>query len=174
MLIHKTTKMTENNFNELVRIAQVDLDGNKPIYFAMKKIKGVSFSFSSAICHVSGVDRNKKTGLLSPSEISKIESAILHPEKNNIPDWLYNRRYDYETGENKHLNGGDIKFNVQNDIRRLSKIKSYKGFRHQLKLPVRGQRTRGNFRTGTSLGVSRKKVTAPAAAPQAKAAAKKG
>lgn len=166
--------MTENNFNELVRIAQVDLNGNKPIYFAMKKIKGVSFSFSSAICHISNIDKNKKTGLLSPSEISKIENAILYPEKNNIPKWMYNRRRDYETGEDRHLNGGDIKFNVQNDIRRLSKIKSYKGFRHQMKLPVRGQRTRGNFRTGASLGVSRKKITAPPAAAPAKTGAKKG
>jgi len=164
--------MAENNFNELVRIAQVDLAGNKPIYFAMKKIKGVSFSFASAVCHVSGVDRNKKTGHLSPSEISTIENIIQNPQKHNIPEWLYNRRRDYETGEDKHLNGGDIKFNVQNDIRRLSKIKSYKGYRHQLGLPVRGQRTRGNFRTGTSLGVSRKKVAQAAPAASTKAAAK--
>ena len=164
--------MAENNFNELVRIAQVDLAGNKPIYFAMKKIKGVSFSFSSAVCYVSGVDKNKKTGHLSPSEISKIENIIQNPQKHNIPEWLYNRRRDYETGENRHLNGGDIKFNVQNDIRRLSKIKSYKGYRHQLGLPVRGQRTRGNFRTGTSIGVSRKKVAQAASAAPAKPAAK--
>ena len=44
------------------------------------------------------------------------------------------------------------------DIRRLKKIKSYKGIRHSLGQPVRGQRTKAHFRKGRAVGVKRVKV----------------
>jgi small subunit ribosomal protein S13 len=46
------------------------------------------------------------------------------------------------------------------DINELKRIKCYRGIRHAAKLPVRGQRTRGSFRTGKTVGVSRKKARA--------------
>ena len=167
--------MTEDksNFNLLLRIANVDLDGNKAIYFALKKIKGVSFSFANAICQIAGIDKFKKTGYLDPKEVQTIEDILTNPLKHNIPIWMFNRRKDVETGEDKHLISGDIKFYVQNDIRTMQKIRAYKGFRHAFGLPVRGQRTRGNFRREGALGVSKKKALA-AAAPAAAGAKKEG
>ncbi len=167
--------MTETNteFRQLVRIANVDLDGNKAIYFALKKIDGVSFSFSNAICNLVMLDKFRKAGTLTAKEVENIEKVLADPKKHNIPVWLFNRRFDVETGEDRHLLGGDRKFAIQSDIRKLQKIKSYKGFRHQWKLPVRGQRTRGNFRRGTTIGVSKKKATSASAAAATAADKKK-
>jgi small subunit ribosomal protein S13 len=69
-----------------------------------------------------------------------------------------NRRMDFETGENKHLNGFDLDLQKEFDIKRLKKIKSYKGYRHMSGLTLRGQRTRGNFRRNKmkSVGIKKK------------------
>jgi len=73
---------------------------------------------------------------------------------------MLNRRKDYETGEDKHLLSSDLAFTKDNDIKMLKKIKSYKGMRHAFGLPVRGQRTRSNFRRnkGKVTGVQKKKI----------------
>ena len=54
---------------------------------------------------------------------------------------------------------GDLIFSKQQDVRRLQKIKSYRGLRHAANLPLRGQRTKSNFRRnkGKAVGVKRKK-----------------
>jgi len=148
-----------NEFKHIVRIANTDLDGNKPIIDALRKIKGVSFMFANGICAATGIDKEKKTGYLLDSEIEKIDNAIRNPSQFNIPSWLYNRRKDYESGADLHLTGGNLKLFQENDIRRQKKIKSYVGMRHAYGLPVRGQRTKSNFRKnkGKALGVKRKK-----------------
>ncbi len=152
----KNQQHIEKDFKHLVRIANTDLDGNKPIFKALTKIKGIGFMFSNAICTIAQVEATKKAGILSEEEISRIESALKNPV-GKMPDWLLNRRRDYETGENKHLLTGDLTFTNENDIRRMKKIKSYKGIRHMLGLPVRGQRMRSNFRKnkGKVMGVKR-------------------
>ena len=71
---------------------------------------------------------------------------------------MVNRRKDIETGEDRHLVGVDLKFMQEQDIKRMIKIKSYKGVRHMFGLPVRGQRTRSSFRGGRTVGVIRKKM----------------
>ena len=70
---------------------------------------------------------------------------------------MVNRRNDYDTGQNKHLLTGDLQFTVENDIKMMKKMKCYKGVRHILGQPVRGQRTRSNFRRnkGKVMGVRR-------------------
>ena len=70
-----------------------------------------------------------------------------------------NRRRDYDTGEDKHLLIGTLQFSKDNDIKRLKKIKALRGMRHQKGLPVRGQRTKSNFRRnkGKVIGVKKKK-----------------
>jgi small subunit ribosomal protein S13 len=151
----------EKEFRLLVRIGNVDIDGNKKVCYALSKIKGVSFSFANAVCQVSGIDKFKKIGDLTDAEVKKLDEIIFDPLKYKIPKWLLNRRMDYETGEDKHLLSGDLDFTKSNDIRRLRRIKSRRGLRHAAGLPVRGQRTRGNFRKGASIGVQRKKI-APA------------
>jgi len=148
----------EKEFKHIIRIANTDLDGNKPIYHALRKIKGLSFMFSGIVCHLANVDKTAKAGNLSENEIEKLDSILREPKKHNIPSWMLNRRKDYETGDDKHLLTGDLKFVKENDIKRLKMIKSYRGYRHAYGLPSRGQKTKSNFRRnkGKVTGVKRK------------------
>jgi len=130
----------------LVRVANTDLDGNKQLRTALTKIKGVNYSLASAICSVTGLAQDSKTGLLAKADVEKLDKAVRDPIAFGIPSWMVNRQKDYETGKDKHLITADLDFTKQNDIKRLSKIKSYRGLRHQWGLPVRGQRTSSNFR----------------------------
>jgi len=133
-------------FKEIIRVGNADLDGNKKLMYALTKIKGVKYMFANAICEALGLDKNMKAGNLTDEQIEKIEDAIRHPEKYNIPSWLYNRRKDPETGKDVHLISNDLDFAIQQDINLLKKTKAYRGIRHALGLPVRGQRTKSNFR----------------------------
>ncbi len=151
----------KQEIKHLVRIANTDLDGSKKLYHALTKIKGISFVFANMVCNLANVDKTKKTGFLSDQEVSRLNDIIKTPGKFNVPSWILNRRKDYETNEDNHLLGPDLKFTQDNDIKRLKKIKSYRGVRHSGGLPVRGQRTKSNFRKNKgkgSLGVKRKKI----------------
>ena len=153
--------MAEEQKQELkyfVRIANTDLDGNKPIRHSLTKIKGISFMFSNAICGIAGIEQAKKTGYLSDDEVSRIDEVIKEPSKFRMPSWLFNRKKDPEDNADKHLLGPALTFTQDNDIKMMKKMKSYKGIRHSLGLPVRGQRTRSNFRRnkGKVMGVKRK------------------
>lgn len=141
-----------------VRVANTDLEGKKNIAYALTKIKGIKYSFASAICSILNLDVNKKTGYLSEEEIKKIDSVLKNPDK--VPRFMYNRKIDIETGNDRHLIGANLKLTNEFDIKRLKKIRSYIGMRHSAGLPVRGQRTRSNFRTGGSVGVIKKKIKA--------------
>ncbi len=154
-------------FRHIVRVANTDLDGNKQIGDAVRKIKGIGFSFSSAICHLAQVDGTKKAGNLVPEEVKKIDEAIANLGK-LVPSWMLNRRKDLEDGTDKHLIGNDLTFAQESDIRLMKQIRSYKGVRHSIAAPVRGQRTRSNFRKnkGKVIGVVKKKDATPAAAPK--------
>ncbi|MCX6706617.1 MAG: 30S ribosomal protein S13 [Candidatus Woesearchaeota archaeon] len=145
-------------FKHILRVANTDLDGNKPILSAMKKIKGVSFMFANMVCKIAKIDEKKKVGYLSDEDAKVLDDIIRNPLKYNAPVWMLNRRKDYETGEDKHINTGDIDFYKGTDIKRLKVIKSYKGVRHSEGQPVRGQRTKSNFRKnkGKVMGVKRK------------------
>ncbi len=146
--------MAEKEFKHLVRVANTDIKGEEPVFKAMTKIKGISFMMAKAICKLAGVDLQKKAGVMEDSEVEKLNKEMESME--NVPNHMLNRRKDYETGEDKHLITTDLRFEQDNDLKRLKKIKSYKGLRHAWKLPVRGQRTKAHFRKGKTLGVSRK------------------
>ena len=153
--------MAEEQKQELkyfVRIANTDMDGNKPVQHSLTKIKGISFMFSNAICSIAGIEHAKKTGYLSDDEVSRIDEIIKEPSKFKMPSWLFNRKKDPEDNADKHLLGPTLTFTQDNDIKMMKKIKSYKGIRHMQGLPVRGQRTKSNFRKnkGKVLGVKRK------------------
>lgn len=148
--------MVQEEFKELIRIADADLHGNKPIYHALRRIKGVGYSFSNAICNLINMDKYKKIGTISDSDLKKIEEMIRNPSKYGIKSWLFNRVKDYDTGSDVHLISSDVKFRKEFDIKRLQKIKSNRGIRHALGLPVRGQKTRSNFRSGKTVGVKKK------------------
>ena len=116
--------------------------------------------FANAVCYAARVPKQAKTGELPDTEIKKLETVFHNPEQAGIPKWLYNRRKDYETGEDKHIFSSDLDFTKQNDIKRLQRIKSYRGLRIQWRLPVRGQRTKSNFRKNKGKGtVKTKKKT---------------
>ncbi len=147
------------SFKHIVRIGQVDLAGEKPIRIALKKIKGVGFNLASVACNLTGIKQGKKTGELSDEEVKKLNDLIMNPKEKGIPIWMLNRRKDYETGEDKHLLIGILDFVKDNTIKRLRKTKCYRGVRHSYGLPVRGQRTKANFRKskGKVVGVAKKK-----------------
>ncbi|MFH1650010.1 MAG: 30S ribosomal protein S13 [Candidatus Woesearchaeota archaeon] len=156
----KHAEAPKHEFRHLVRIANTDLAGEKHLIVALTKIKGVSASFANAICIVSGFKKNTQTGSLTEAQAKKIEDTIREPSKYGIPAWMLNRRKDYETGQDMHLLGVDFDVIVDSDIKRQKKAKTYKGLRHQWGLPVRGQRTKSNFRKnkGKGLGVKKSKV----------------
>lgn len=147
----------EEEFKHMVRIARKDVDGNKPIVNALADIKGVGVALSGAISIAMGFDLNKKIGYFSDDEILKIEEAVKDPKKYHIPDWMLNRRNDYETGKTVHLIESDLMMCLRDDLNRMKKIRSYKGRRHEVGLPVRGQKTKSTFRKGTSVGVRRRR-----------------
>ena len=142
---------------KIIRIAKEDLDGDLPIERALWKIKGIGKNFAHAIRVALGYDSKKKLGELSEEEIKKLEDCIYNPRKYNIPSWLYNNRRDLETGEDRHLVGSELALKIKTRIDFLKKIRCYRGIRHSLNLPVRGQRTRAHFRKGATVGVQRKK-----------------
>lgn len=149
----------DKNFRHIVRIQNTDVDGNKHIVMALQKIKGVGDMFSRMVCNLANIDKTKRAGILSDLEVKRLDDVLANPQKLGAPEWMLNRRLDYETGEIKHLLTADLKFQNENDKKRLQKIKSYRGLRLAVGLPVRGQRTKSNFRRnkGKGLGVSKKK-----------------
>ncbi len=149
----------------LVRIANSDLKGSKPIGFSMLSIRGVGFSFANLACALAKINPMRKTGELTDKEVATLEAIILNPSKHGVPGWFLNRQRDYETGVDQHLIGPNIKFIQENDVRRLKKIKSYRGIRHALGLPTRGQKLRSNFRKNKGKTVGVMKSAAAKAAP---------
>lgn len=151
----------QKDFRHLVRIVNTDIDGSKPVCHALTKIKGVGFMFANVICNVTEIEKTKRAGTLSETEVKKIEDAIRNPLKYHVPLWMLNRRKDVETGEDKHIVTTDINFVNDNDIKIMKMIRCYKGIRHSMGLPVRGQKTRSNFRKnkGKVMGVKRSKKT---------------
>ena len=145
----------------LIRILSTDIPGNKKLYCGLTYIKGISWSISNAICKQLNVDKNKKIQDLTKEEVEKISVFIKNP---NLPEFLLNRRKDYESGNNKHLYGADLDLQKEFDIKKLKKMKAYKGIRHQLGQPVRGQRTKSHFRKerkrSGAVGVKKVKIVA--------------
>lgn len=142
---------------QIVRLAETNLDGGKPVRAAIRGIKGVSFMMGRAVSHVSGLG-DRKLSDLSDGELRNLEDIIVNPGKHGIPTWLCNRRSDPSTGKDSHLSVSTLDFTHKMDIDQMKKAKSYKGIRHIHHLPVRGQRTRGSFRKGKTVGVSKKKA----------------
>jgi len=127
----------------LVRILGKDIRGDKKVLAGLTKITGISWAFANAICKKLNLDEKMRIQEIPKDKIKKIEEFIENPD---VPTFLKNRQKDFDSGENKHLSGEDLRLRKEFDIKRLRKTKSYKGVRHSAGLPVRGQRTRSNFR----------------------------
>ncbi|MDR0900956.1 MAG: 30S ribosomal protein S13 [Methanobrevibacter sp.] len=147
----------EDEFKHLVRISRKDVDGKKTIQHALTDIKGVGISLSRSLGIALGFDINQQIGYISDEDVVKIEEALEDPQKFNIPTWMLNRQRDYATGENNHLIESDLDMTLRDDLNRMKKTRSYKGRRHEVGLPVRGQRTKSTFRKGSSVGVRRRR-----------------
>jgi small subunit ribosomal protein S13 len=109
----------------VARIAGVDLPQNKRVEIALTYIYGIGRSRSSRILSKAGVTKDIKVKDLAEDEVRRIRDVI------------------QEEGQVE----GDLRKNVQMDIKRLIDIGCYRGMRHRRNLPVRGQRTHTNART---------------------------
>lgn len=150
-------KNPKQEFATIVRIVQTDIPGNKRILVGLTYIKGVSWSISNAICKILNIDPLKRISELNETEIKKITEFLMKPE---LPDFLMNRRNDFETGKKSHIITTNLDMKKEFDIRRLKKIRSYRGLRHALGQPTRGQRTKSHFRSKgkkKAIGVKTKK-----------------
>ena len=148
----------KEDFQYIVRIADTDVDGNRKVVHGLTQIKGIGWHMAVLIADISGVNREAKMGDLSEADIEKIKNA-LSTIGSTAPPWMMNHRKDFDTGKNIHLISSDVDMRLRDDVNLLKMIRSYRGIRHELGLPVRGQRTRANGRGGLSLGVSRKSAT---------------
>jgi len=140
----------------IVRVAEVDLAGEKKIRNVLLGVKGIGKSLARGIPVAAGLDPETMIGSLTDEQLKKLEDVIRNPEKYGIPFHMLNKRFDPLTGEHKHIVASDLTLATKADIDIMRKIHSYKGVRHELGLPVRGQRTRSSFRKGITVGVSKK------------------
>jgi len=155
----KAKPEAEKKYYSIVRIMQTDIPGNKNVLTGLTYLKGVSWSISNALCRILSLNPNKKITELTPKEIETI-IATLGSLEGKVPNFLLNRRKDFETGKDFHLTGANLDMKKELDIRRLKKIRSYRGLRHATGQPTRGQRTKSHFRTKgkkRAVGVQRKK-----------------
>ena len=123
----------------MARILGVDLPKNKKVLFGLQYIFGIGPSISEEILSKSGVNPDKKISDLTDEEIAQIRAIITA---------------DYKVE-------GALRSDVQQNVKRLMDIGTYRGLRHRRGLPVRGQRTRTNSRTrkGKRKTVAGKKKT---------------
>lgn len=166
----KPAREAMHNYVSIVRIMQTDIPGNKKVLAGLTYIKGVSWSISNAMCKILDLNPEKKISDLDEKEIEKIIKFLQNPSA--LPLFLMNRRKDFETGENSHLIGTSLDMKKEFDIRRLKKIRSYRGLRHATGQPTRGQRTKSHFRERKGkkrvVGVQKKKEAAAKAVPKTK------
>ncbi len=144
------------DFSYILRMADTDMDGLKPLATALTSVKGVGARTAIQICKNTGFDPYNLAGFLNAEQQEELRVAIeSYAEK--VPFWMLNRQLDLETGTDMQLTGQQVRFTLQDDIDRLRTMKCYRGVRHASGNKVRGQRGRSNGRGGLTLGVSRKK-----------------
>ena len=117
---------TNKDKDNMPRIKGVDIPNEKRIEASLTYIEGIGLTTSKNILKMAKIDPDKRARDLTDGEIAEINNAISSLE---IPI------------------EGELRRIVTSNIRRLKEIKSYRGLRHHLGLPTRGQRTRTNART---------------------------
>jgi small subunit ribosomal protein S13 len=124
----------------VARIAGVDLPRDKRLEIGLTYIYGIGLTRAQKVCSETGVDPSTRIRQLTDDEVTRIRRFI---EAN----------FEVE---------GDLRREVQQNIKRKIEIGSYQGIRHRRGLPVRGQRTHTNARTRTGRRMAiagKKKVT---------------
>ena len=130
----------------MARIAGVDLPSEKRIEASLPYIYGIGATLTAKILEDCNLDPNKRTKDLTEEDVNKLQREV--------------EKYKVE---------GDLRREIQGNIKRLQEIGTYRGVRHSKNLPSRGQRTRTNARTkrGTriTIGTVRKEVVAKTQTP---------
>jgi small subunit ribosomal protein S13 len=109
----------------MARISGVDLPRRKAIAFALPYIYGIGRATAKAICAKAKIPESKKVDELTEADVKAIRDII----------------------ESSHKVEGDLRREIQQNIKRLMDLGSYRGLRHRKGLPVNGQRTHTNART---------------------------
>lgn len=107
------------------RLLGVDIPNDKPTFISLTYLYGVGENTSRELCHKAGVDPQRKARELADDELSRLAALL----------------------ERDYVVEGPLRRQLQQNVNRLRDIKCYRGIRHRLGLPVRGQRTRTNART---------------------------
>ena len=108
-----------------MRVLNVNIPDNKPIFVSLSYLYGIGQSLARRILNTANIDQNKKAKELTTEELNRLQTII----------------------ENNYKIEGDLRREIQGNIRRLKDINCYRGIRHSRRLPVRGQRTKTNSRT---------------------------
>ena len=109
----------------MARIAGIDIPRDKQIWVALRSIYGIGTTTSHKILAQAGVDSVVKSDDLTEDEVNRLREII----------------------EKQYMVEGELRKEVNQNIKRLIEIGSYRGSRHRHNLPARGQRTRTNART---------------------------
>lgn len=107
------------------RVIGIDIPDNKRLEISLTYIYGVGRRLSNEIIDKLGLDRNMRAHKLTQDDIARLNATL----------------------QSEYVVEGDLRRQIQNDIKRLVSIHSYRGQRHRAGLPVRGQRTKTNART---------------------------
>ena len=124
----------------MARIAGVDLPRHKQIAYSLPYLYGIGRTLAKEICKKANIPENKKTEDLTENEIKRIRELL----------------------ETEYRVEGDLRREVQMNIKRLMDLGCYRGLRHRKGLPVHGQRTHTNARTrkGPRKGMIARRPTA--------------
>jgi len=123
----------------MARIKNIELPSDKHTCIGLTAIYGIGRSLANKICDAAGVERSKKIKDLTEAEITALRKEV-----------------------DKEIVEGDLRREVQLNIKNKMEINSYQGTRHKKGLPVHGQRTSRNARTRKGKGkvvANKKKAT---------------
>ena len=109
----------------MARISGVDIPREKRLAISLTYVFGIGRTTAAQICEATGIDPNTRVPDLTDEEVNRVRSFV-------------DQNYKVE---------GDLKRDVQQDIKRKMEIGCYQGLRHRRGLPVHGQRTHTNART---------------------------
>lgn len=107
------------------RVIGIDIPDNKRLEISLTYLYGIGRALSNEVIAKLGLDPNMRAHKLSQDDIARLNGLL----------------------QGEYVVEGDLRRQIQNNIKRLINIHSYRGLRHRQGLPVRGQRTRTNSRT---------------------------
>lgn len=109
----------------MARVAGIEIPNDKRLWVSLLSVYGIGEVSAKKICEETNVNPNSLVKDLTETDLDKIRKNL----------------------EEKYRVEGELRQGIFRDIKRLKDIRAYRGIRHKLGLPVRGQRTRHNART---------------------------